>query len=72
VFTLSTGAQKTAKHILIRHRRSPGRPDMPNAHLGYRDPTIFSTSKSAPKAADLSRRYIACEFACIMNGLGVE
>jgi glutathione reductase (NADPH) len=70
--TLSTGAQKTAKHILIATGGRPVRPDMPNAHLGIVSDDLFDLKELPKKLLIIGGGYIACEFACIMNGLGVE
>ncbi len=70
--TLSTGEEKTAKHILIATGGRPVRPDMPNAHLGIVSDDIFDLKELPKKLLIIGGGYIACEFACIMNGLGVE
>jgi glutathione reductase (NADPH) len=70
--TLSDGTTKTAKHILIATGGRPVRPDMPNAHLGMVSDDLFQM-KTLPKSILIvGGGYIACEFACILNGLGVE
>lgn len=70
--TLSTGETKSAKHILVATGGHPVRPDMPNAHLGIVSDDIFHL-KTLPKSLLIvGGGYIACEFAGIMNGLGVE
>ncbi|WP_299916780.1 FAD-dependent oxidoreductase [uncultured Roseobacter sp.] len=69
---LSTGETKTAKHILVATGGHPVRPDTPNAHLGIVSDDIFHL-KALPKSLLIvGGGYIACEFAGIMNGLGVE
>lgn len=70
--TLSTGEQKTAKHILIATGGRPVRPEMPNAHLGIVSDDLFDLKELPKKLLIIGGGYIACEFACIMNGLGVE
>ncbi|MEC3862247.1 FAD-dependent oxidoreductase [Mesobacterium sp. TK19101] len=70
--TLSTGEDITAKHILVATGGRPVRPDLPNAHLGIVSDDLFQL-KSLPKSILIvGGGYIACEFACILNGLGVE
>ena len=70
--TLSSGETKTAKHILVATGGHPVRPDIPNAHLGIVSDDIFHL-KALPKSVLIvGGGYIACEFACILNGLGVE
>ena len=69
---LSTGETKTAKHILIATGGHPVRPDMPNADLGIVSDDIFHLEKLPKSMLIIGGGYIACEFACIMNGLGVD
>ncbi|MEM9970441.1 MAG: FAD-dependent oxidoreductase [Pseudomonadota bacterium] len=70
--TLSTGETITAAHILIATGGRPVRPDQPNAHLGLVSDDIFSLPKLPKSILIIGGGYIACEFACILNGLGVE
>ncbi|MFK7764694.1 MAG: glutathione-disulfide reductase [Roseobacter sp.] len=70
--TLSTGEKKTAKHILIATGGRPTRPDLPNAQLGIVSDDIFHLETLPESMLIIGGGYIACEFACIMNGLGVE
>ncbi|MFZ7090093.1 FAD-dependent oxidoreductase [Primorskyibacter sp. 2E233] len=69
---LSTGEVKTAKHILIATGGRPVRPDLPNAHLGMVSDDIFHLDALPKSVLIIGGGYIACEFACILNGLGVE
>ncbi len=69
---LADGTTKSAKHILVATGGRPVRPDMPNADLGIVSDDIFHL-KTLPKSILIvGGGYIACEFACILNGLGVE
>ncbi len=70
--TLSTGEEKTAKHILIATGGHPVRPDLPNADLGIVSDDIFHLEALPKSILIIGGGYIACEFACILNGLGVE
>ncbi|MGC3939374.1 FAD-dependent oxidoreductase [Roseobacter sp. EG26] len=70
--TLSTGEKKTAKHILVATGGHPVRPQMPNAHLGIVSDDIFHLEKMPKSLLIVGGGYIACEFAGIMNGLGVK
>jgi glutathione reductase (NADPH) len=70
--TLSTGEKKTAKHILVATGGHPVRPDLPNAHLGIVSDDIFHLDALPKSILIVGGGYIACEFACILNGLGVE
>ena len=69
---LSTGESFTAKHILVATGGHPVRPDIPNAHLGIVSDDIFHLPKLPKSVLIVGGGYIACEFACILNGLGVE
>jgi glutathione reductase (NADPH) len=69
---LADGTTKTAKHILIATGGRPERPEMPNAHLGIVSDDIFNLDELPKRLLIVGGGYIACEFACIMNGLGVE
>jgi glutathione reductase (NADPH) len=48
------------------------RPDIPGAELGIVSDDIFHLDELPKKMLIVGGGYIACEFACIMNGLGVE
>ena len=69
---LSTGETFTAKHILIATGGRPVRPEMPNAELGLVSDDIFHLETLPKSVLIVGGGYIACEFACILNGLGVE
>jgi glutathione reductase (NADPH) len=69
---LSTGETFTAKHILLATGGRPVRPDMPNAHLGIVSDDIFHLETLPKSILIIGGGYIACEFACILAGLGVE
>ena len=66
------GETKTAKHILVATGGRPVRPDLPNAHLGIVSDDIFHLDALPKSLLIVGGGYIACEFACIMAGLGVE
>ncbi|MGR3377176.1 FAD-dependent oxidoreductase [Salipiger abyssi] len=69
---LSTGETFTAKHILLATGGRPVRPDLPNADLGIVSDDIFHLPELPKSILIVGGGYIACEFACILNGLGVE
>ena len=69
---LADGQSKTAKHILIATGGHPVRPDMPNAELGMVSDDIFEMTTLPKSVLIVGGGYIACEFACILNWLGVE
>ena len=70
--TLADGGTRSAKHILIATGGRPQRPDMPNAHLGLVSDDLFHMETLPKSILIVGGGYIACEFACILNGLGVE
>ncbi|MGR3322465.1 MAG: glutathione-disulfide reductase [Pseudooceanicola sp.] len=70
--SLSTGETVTAKHILIAAGGQPVRPEMKNAHLGMVSDDIFDLETLPKSILIVGGGYIACEFACILNGLGCE
>ncbi len=69
---LADGTRKTAKTILIATGGTPIRPDIPGAELGIVSDDIFHLPELPKKMLIVGGGYIACEFACIMNGLGVD
>ena len=69
---LADGGTVTAKHILIATGGHPVRPDIPNADLGIVSDDSFDPRALPKSLLIVGGGYIACEFACIMNGLGVE
>ncbi|MFG6530565.1 MULTISPECIES: glutathione-disulfide reductase [unclassified Sulfitobacter] len=69
---LSDGTEKTAKHILIASGGRPVRPEIENAELGLVSDDLFHIEKLPKSILIIGGGYIACEFACILNGLGVE
>ena len=69
---LSNGETKTAKHILVATGGHPVRPDIPGAELGIVSDDIFHLAQLPKSMLIVGGGYIACEFACVMNGMGVE
>ena len=70
--TLSTGEEKTAKHILIATGGRPVRLDLKNADLGIVSDDVFDLESLPRSMLIVGGGYIACEFACILHGLGVD
>ena len=62
----------TARTILVATGGHPVRPELPNAELGLVSDDIFLMDRLPKSALIIGGGYIACEFACILNGLGVE
>ena len=69
---LADGGRKTAKHILLATGGHAVRPDMQSAELGLTSNDIFLMEELPKSVLIVGGGYIACEFACILNGLGVE
>ncbi|SMX37747.1 glutathione-disulfide reductase [Octadecabacter ascidiaceicola] len=70
--TLADGKTYSAKHILVATGGRPVLPDMKNADLGITSNEIFLLPELPKKILIVGGGYIASEFACILNGLGVE
>jgi glutathione reductase (NADPH) len=69
---LSDGTRKSARHILLAMGGRPVKPDMPGAELAITSNEIFHLDALPKSILIIGGGYIACEFACILNGLGVE
>lgn len=69
---LSTGERKTAKHILLAMGGRPVKPDTPGAELAITSNEIFHLPALPKTMLIVGGGYIACEFAGVMNGLGVK
>lgn len=69
---LSTGEEKTAKHILVAVGGRPTRPDIKNSDLGIVSDDLFDLPELPKSMLIIGGGYIASEFAGVMNGLGVK
>ncbi|MGA1025831.1 MAG: glutathione-disulfide reductase [Lutimaribacter sp.] len=69
---LADGRRFSARHILLAMGGRPVLPDMPGAELGITSNEIFHLPELPKRMLIIGGGYIACEFACILNGLGVE
>lgn len=70
---LSTGETFTAKHILVATGGRPFLPDTPGAaELGITSNEVFNLEVFPERILIVGGGYIACEFACIFNGLGAH
>jgi len=58
--------------ILIAVGGKPKIPSIPGASLGWTSDDMFLLKSFPPKITIVGAGYIACEFACILQGLGVE
>ncbi|WP_108814619.1 FAD-dependent oxidoreductase [Loktanella sp. Alg231-35] len=70
--TLSTGKDVTAKHILVATGGRPVLPEISGAELGITSNDIFLLDEMPKNILIVGGGYIASEFACILNGLGVK
>ncbi|MDR9393154.1 MAG: glutathione-disulfide reductase [Roseovarius sp.] len=69
---LSTGECVTAKHVLVASGGRPVKPDIPGAEHGLTSNDIFHLDDLPRSILIVGGGYIACEFAGILNGLGVD
>ncbi len=69
---LASGQTVSAKHILIATGGRPFIPDFPGAELAITSNEVFLLDTLPRSVLIVGGGFIACEFACIMNGLGVE
>ncbi len=69
---LATGEVFRARHILIATGGHAFRPDLPGAELGVISDAMFHMERLPAQALVVGGGYIASEFACILNGMGVE
>lgn len=70
--SLSTGETVTAKHILIATGGTPFKPDMPGIEHTISSNEIFLWDAMPKSVLIVGGGFIACEFACILNGLGID
>ncbi len=61
-----------AERILIAVGGRPHRPDIPGAELGWVSDDMFELERLPERVVVVGAGFIACEFACILNGLGVQ
>ena len=61
-----------AERILIAVGGRPKRPDIEGSSLGWVSDDMFLLDSFPNKITIVGAGYIACEFACILKGLGVE
>lgn len=69
---LADGTAITARHILIATGGHPVRPEIPNAHLGMVSDDVFLMERLPASILIIGGGFIACEMACILQGLGVQ
>jgi len=69
---LADGREFSVKHILIATGGRPFVPDVPGAELAVTSNEMFHLEALPRRALVVGGGYIASEFACILNGLGVQ
>ncbi len=69
---LDSGEVYRAKHILIATGARPFVPEIPGGELAITSNEIFKLEALPKRMLIVGGGYIASEFACILNGLGVE
>ena len=69
---LATGEEFRAKHILIATGGRPFVPEIPGSELAVTSNEMFHLPALPKRALIVGGGYIASEFACILNGLGVN
>ena len=69
---LADGTEKTAKHILVATGGHPDLPDVPGIEHAITSNEMFHLDELPRSILIVGGGFIACEFACIMHGLGVE
>ncbi|MEB3172444.1 MAG: glutathione-disulfide reductase, partial [Cyanobacteriota bacterium] len=63
--------QLRGERILIAVGGRPHRPQIPGAELGWISDAMFELSALPERMVVVGAGFIACEFACILNALGV-
>jgi glutathione reductase (NADPH) len=69
---LAGGERKSAKHILLAMGGRPVKPGIPGEELAITSNEIFHLPELPRSMLIVGGGYIACEFAGVMNGLGVN
>ncbi|MFM9086572.1 MAG: glutathione-disulfide reductase [Cyanobium sp.] len=74
VVTAADGGEQEleGERILIAVGGRPHRPEIPGAHLGWVSDDLFELETLPEQMVVVGAGFIACEFACILNGLGVQ
>jgi len=69
---LASGEEFSAKHILIATGGRPFVPEFPGSELAVTSNEMFHLDALPKRALVVGGGYIASEFSCILNGLGVK
>lgn len=69
---LADGSRHSAGHILIATGGRPSVAETPGAELAITSDDIFHLEALPSRILIVGGGYIACEFACILHGMGVQ
>lgn len=69
---LADGREFSAKHILVATGGAPFLPDIEGIEHAITSNEIFHLDELPKRTMIVGGGYIACEFACILNGLGSD
>ncbi|NDG75986.1 MAG: glutathione-disulfide reductase, partial [Synechococcaceae bacterium WB8_1B_136] len=74
VVTAADGSERElhGQQILIAVGGRPHRPEIPGAELGWLSDDMFELERFPERVVVVGAGFIACEFAGILNGLGVQ
>jgi glutathione reductase (NADPH) len=74
VVTAADGSEQElhAKRILIAVGGRPHRPEIPGAEMAWLSDDLFELERFPERVVVVGAGFIACEFAGILNGLGVQ
>jgi glutathione reductase (NADPH) len=70
--TEGSSRELVGERILIAVGGRPHRPAIPGAELGWLSDDMFELEALPDSVVVVGAGFIACEFACILNGLGVK
>ncbi|MEX2519670.1 MAG: glutathione-disulfide reductase [Paracoccaceae bacterium] len=69
---MADGRTVSAKHILIATGGAPFKPDIPGAEHAITSNEVFHLPELPKRVLIVGGGYIACEFACILHGMGAK
>ena len=69
---LATGERVTAEHVLVATGGKPSMPPVEGVEHGMSSDDMFLLDELPRELLIVGGGYIACEFACMMNGMGVD
>ncbi len=67
-----TGQTVTARHVLVATGGAPFKPDLPGMEHAITSNDVFRLEALPKSVLVIGGGFIACEMACILNGLGVR